>query len=85
MFYFSNRRETNIKLDHDNLGMIDTSKPITFLLHGWKGNSNLEWIADLRSALLKRSDNNIIAVDYRYIAGLPSYLFALMLSPIAGK
>lgn len=41
------------------------NKPVVFIVHGWTNNGQKPWIQNLTKVLLKRSDCNVISVDWK--------------------
>lgn len=41
------------------------NKPVVFIIHGWTNNGQVPWIQNLTRVLLKRSDCNVISVDWK--------------------
>lgn len=58
--------ENEVQLTFENLNVVDSSKPIYFLTHGWNGGTgrNESWIADATEAYLTVGDNNVVQVDW---------------------
>lgn len=64
-FYLRNRELHNkIKLTNNNLGLVNSSKPTRFLVHGWTGSHNTAWFAEATDAYLIKGDYNVIQVDW---------------------
>lgn len=51
-----------------NSYLIDKSKAIKYIIHGWLQNSQTKWIQDMKDEYLIENDVNIILVDWKVAA-----------------
>nr|XP_006825445.1 PREDICTED: pancreatic lipase-related protein 2-like [Saccoglossus kowalevskii] len=42
----------------------DDSKDTKFIIHGWLHNGDIDWVSDMKHALLDKDDLNVIQVDW---------------------
>lgn len=64
-FYLRNREVDNaVQLTNENLDLVNSSKPIRFLIHGWLAARNTTWYIEATDAYLNKGDYNIIQVDW---------------------
>lgn len=70
-------------INYKNPGKFNPSLPTKLIVHGWLDTSFEQWILDMRDALLKVEDMNVIAVDWgkgaKYL-----YEYAVANTQIAG-
>lgn len=65
-FYLRNKElgDAEIQLTFENLNVVDVSKPIYFLSHGWMGSRNASWVVEATEAYLSTRDYNVVQVDW---------------------
>ncbi|GIY63323.1 pancreatic lipase-related protein 2 [Caerostris darwini] len=63
---------------------IDPKLPLKFITHGFGGRNNLTWIWEMKNALLKMHDVNIIVIDWSLGARVPYYVAAAVNSELVG-
>ncbi|XP_069127566.1 pancreatic triacylglycerol lipase-like [Argopecten irradians] len=49
----------------------DGDKPTKFIIHGFTHHGHRQWILNMKQALLKKEDMNVIVVDWGHGAGIP--------------
>lgn len=65
-FYFFDRNHPSeaILLTDDNWDLIDTKKPMVYIIHGWTESRKKQWYADMTAQYLTNGDRQIIQVDW---------------------
>lgn len=81
-FYLYNADQSGTVLTVNNLGNVDSQKPVVFLIHGWLTNSSTEWVQSAISKLA--SANNAIGVDWGPIANQILYPLSAAAAPLVG-
>ncbi|KAL3889390.1 hypothetical protein ACJMK2_001734 [Sinanodonta woodiana] len=59
-------------------------KVTRFLIHGYKSNASYPWVIDMKDALLKREDDNVIVVDWNKGADQIIYAQAVANTRVVG-
>lgn len=67
-YWLYTRNNPNDTIIIDSYDQINAKKPTIFLIHGWGGNANIDYIRAITDAYLKRYDCNIISVNYETYA-----------------
>lgn len=71
-FSLFNRRISNEAVSVDQVPVsYNSSLPTRFIIHGFIQNGQKRWIADLKDALLRAQDMNVICVDWASGAKFP--------------
>ncbi|XP_068086401.1 phospholipase A1 2 [Anabrus simplex] len=63
----------------------DPSKETKFLVHGWMSSTTSDTIKNMKDAYLNKSDVNVVAVDWSYLASSNFYWFSKTNIPTVGN
>ncbi|RZC38184.1 phospholipase A1, partial [Asbolus verrucosus] len=56
--------KTALKITHENMHMINATKPTKLVIHGWQATGTDDVNSDLAETYRKKGDYNVIAVDW---------------------
>lgn len=72
-FFLYNRESyrNGVQLTDDNLNLVNKTKPLHFLIHGWIASRNTSWFIEATDAYLNKGDYNVIQVDWSEPASQP--------------
>lgn len=82
-YWLYTRNNVNDSIIINSYDQIDASKPVIFLIHGWGGNADIDYIHVIKEAYIKRYDCNIISVNYETYAAA-NYQTAYCFVPAIG-
>ncbi|CAN7993870.1 unnamed protein product [Ixodes hexagonus] len=68
-----------------NITDLQLNKPLKIIVHGWRDNKYSAWIQDMKDALLKQEDCNVIIVEWSRGAATLNYVFAAGNSALVGR
>lgn len=76
-----------VNATHSNLPQLnfDASQPTKIIVHGYNSDMELDTLVDIRTEYLKKSEHNVIAVDWRRLAAAPCYPVAVHNVPHVGE
>lgn len=83
-FYLFTREKSNIKIDYSTTGVLDLSKNVKFVVHGFIENHSRTWYKNITEEYLKYKDLNVIQVDWERPAR-SSYFSAAYNTKFVGK
>lgn len=67
-FYLYTRNQSEVQITLKNIHVIDTTKDLRFVIHGWNATHNATWVIQLTEAFLQAEDLNVILVDWTQVA-----------------
>lgn len=71
-FVLFTRKSSGTKIAADNIPLsYNSSLPTHFITHGFIQNAQKQWVGEMKDALLRTKDLNVIAVDWKKGADFP--------------
>ncbi|XP_072939212.1 lipase member H-like [Epargyreus clarus] len=74
--------DSNTKFDSVYL---EDLKPLVAVTHGWLSDDKTRWIQAIKDSLLRKTDMNVITVDWSEISKTPAYPWAALSTRYVGK
>ncbi|XP_047019694.1 lipase member H-like [Helicoverpa zea] len=91
-FYLYTRRNTDpeqLFIPEENQPFssqyFNSSNEIKVVTHGWFSNEKTEWLQEIKDAFLRKSDFNVITIDWSELAKNPAYPWSAFSTRYVGK
>lgn len=63
-FLLFTRQAKNKSISEHDVKLVEASKPVKIITHGWNSDAKNEWFANMVKAFLGKGDYNVITVDW---------------------
>lgn len=63
-FRLFTRKTKNKTVSEHDVRLVEASKPVKIITHGWNSDAENEWFVNMVNAFLKKGDYNVITVDW---------------------